>query len=93
MIVRRISIVFAIMCWSLVGAAPWGWAAGEKLLVVVLDKVMWRDLLSDEVEAPVLRGLAERGAPGMMCVRSGRGFGGEYLTIGSGSLAASPLDA
>jgi len=70
-----------------------GWAAGEKLLVVVLDKVMWSDLLSEEVEAPALRGLAERGAVGMMCVRSGRGFGGEYLTIGAGSRAASRLDA
>ena len=92
MIVRRISTILAIMCCVFVGASGSGWAAGEKLLVVVLDKVMWRDLLSEEVEAPALRGLAERGAVGMMCVRSGRGFGGQYLTIGAGSRAASRLD-
>ena len=91
--VRRISTILAIMCCVSVGASGSGRAAGEKLLVVVLDKVMWSDLLSEEVEAPALRGLAERGAVGMMCVRSGRGFGGEYVTIGAGSRAASRLDA
>ncbi|HUU53638.1 MAG TPA: hypothetical protein VMY87_01865 [Armatimonadota bacterium] len=90
--VRRISVILVVMCWALVGASTSGWTAGEKLLIVVLDKVMWGDLVSGDVEAPALRGLAEGGAVGLMCVRSGRGFGGEYVTIGAGSRAASRLD-
>ncbi len=92
MIVRPLCAILVIVWLLLPGAAAPGSAAGEKLLIVVLDKVTWHDLLWDEVEAPALRGLAERGAVGMMCVRSGRGFGGEYLTIGAGSRAASRLD-
>ncbi len=67
-------------------------AAEQKVLLVVLDKLAWQDLLSEEVQAPVLRDLADRGAVGMMCVRTARGYGGEYLTIGAGSRATSRLD-
>jgi hypothetical protein len=67
-------------------------AAGEKLLVVVLDKATWQDLLSEEVNAPVIRGLAEEGSVGLVCVRSARGYGGEYLTLGAGSRASSVRD-
>ncbi len=67
-------------------------AADQKLLLVVIDNVTWHDLLDPEVRAPTIHRLAEEGAPGMMCVRSGRGVGGEYATIGAGSRASSRLD-
>jgi len=63
-----------------------------RLLIVVVDKVTWHDLLAEEVRAPTLRRLAQEGAPGMMCVRAARGFGGEYATLGAGSRAGSKLD-
>jgi len=64
-------------------------AAENKLLIVVLDQVTWHDLLHEEVEAPVIRQLAQEGAVGMMCVRTARGFAGGHLTIGAGSRASS----
>jgi hypothetical protein len=92
MIPRRIAHMLAFAC-LLVGLSPRpGGAAEQKLLLVVLDKVTWHDLMSEDVQAPTLRRLAEDGAVGLMCVRAARGYGGEYLTIGAGSRAASRLD-
>jgi hypothetical protein len=92
MIRRRIACMLAFVCLLVGGDSRPGGAAEQKLLLVVLDKVSWYDLMSDDVQAPMLRRLAEEGAVGLMCVRSARGHGGEYLTIGAGSRAASRLD-
>jgi len=64
---------------------------GSKLLVAIIDQVMWGDLLAPEVRAPTLRRLMKEGGVGMMCVRTARasGRGGGYLTIGAGSRASS----
>ncbi|MFB3882802.1 MAG: hypothetical protein ACE149_16170 [Armatimonadota bacterium] len=85
--------IATILLVSLLLAAAVGCQAAErKLLIVVLDKVTWHDLLASDVQAPTLLRLAQEGAPGMMCVRAARGFGGEYATIGAGSRAASRTD-
>jgi hypothetical protein len=79
----------AAMCLLVSAAAGIGHAAEAKLLIVVLDKVTWHDLASAEAETPTLARLARQGAVGMMCVRTARGFGGAYATLGAGSRAAS----
>lgn len=81
-----------LLCALIAGLPRVGLAAQRKLLIVVVDKVTWHDLLADDVRAPALRRLAVEGAPGMMCVRAARGFGGEYATLGAGSRAASRMD-
>jgi len=85
---RRAWVVAAMLCWVLGAVCPDSWAEERKLLIVVLDRITWHDLLSPDLEIPVLRRLAEDGAVGMMCVRTGRGGGGGYLTIGAGSRAS-----
>ncbi len=87
---RRAWLAAVMVCWAMAALCPQCWGAERKLLIAVLDKVTWHDLLSEDLDAPTLRGLAEEGAVGMMCVRAGRGTGGEYLTIGAGSRAAAP---
>lgn len=77
----------------IVAATASAWGAEPRLVVVVIDKVTWGDLLDDEVNAPTIRSLSERGGVGMMCVRSGRGYGGEYVTIGAASRAGSLFDS
>ena len=89
---KRAAILAAVAFWLMVAMSAIGWAEGEKLLIVVLDKVTWHDLLSGETNAPALRQLAEEGGVGMMCVRAGRGGGGGYLTIGAGARASSAAD-
>jgi hypothetical protein len=81
-----------LACALIAGAPHAGLAAERKLLILVVDRVTWHDLLAEDVRAPTLRRLAEEGAPGMMCVRAARGFGGEYATLGAGSRAASKMD-
>jgi hypothetical protein len=87
---RRAWIFAAALCWMLGGLCPDSWGADRKLLIAVLDYVTWHDLLSGDAETPALNRLAENGAVGMMCVRTGRGGGGAYLTIGGGSRASVP---
>lgn len=66
-------------------------AAQKKLLVAIVDRVAWSDLLDERADIPTLRGLARQGSVGMMCVRTARGAAGEggYLTIGAGTRTAS----
>ena len=47
------------------------------------------DLLSEEVQVPAIRGLAQEGAVGLMCVRTACDWrpGGGYLTLGAGARA------
>ncbi|UCC69045.1 MAG: hypothetical protein JSV79_03760 [Armatimonadota bacterium] len=85
---RRAWILAAALCWMLGGLCPDSWGAERKLLIAVLDYVTWHDLLSGDADTPTLSHLAENGAVGMMCVRTGRGGGGGYLTIGGGSRAS-----
>lgn len=92
MTLRRFGPLVALVCCLLGVSSLPSRAAHEKLLLVVLDKVTWHDLLSEDVSLPVLRNLMEEGAVGMMCVRTARGYGGEYLTIGAGSRASSRRD-
>jgi len=89
---RRSIAALVLVCAIVAGTAPACLAAERKLLILVVDKVTWHDLLADDLRAPTLRRLAEEGAPGMMCVRAARGFRGEYATLGAGSRAASRLD-
>ncbi len=92
MTLRWFGRVLALVCWLLGVSSLPSWAAHEKLLLVVLDKVTWHDLLSEDVSVPVLQGLMQDGAVGVMCVRTAGGYGGEYLTIGAGSRASSRRD-
>ncbi len=89
---NRLSMAGMLSLVLIVQAVSAGHAAEQKLLIAVVDRVTWHDLLAPDVDAPTIRRLAEEGAPGMMCVRAGRGFGGEYATIGAGSRAASRVD-
>ncbi len=87
---RRTCAVLVCICWLTAMTCCASWAADRKLIIAVLDRVTWHDLLADDVEAPVMRGLAEDGAVGLMSVRTARGAGGGYLTIGAGSRASGP---
>jgi len=81
-----LAVAFAFLVCSLASPAP---AADPKLLVATIDQVTWHDLLSEDVQAPAIRGLAQEGAVGLMCVRTAFGWrpGGGYLTLGSGARA------
>jgi len=89
---RKALVALLLACCLLAGTPLACYAAERKLLIVIVDKVTWHDLLAEDVAAPTLRRLAQEGAPGMMCARAARGFGGEYATIGAGSRAASRMD-
>jgi hypothetical protein len=89
---KRAIAALVLVCAIIAGTAHACSAAERKLLIVVVDKVTWHDLLAEDVRAPTLRRLAEEGVPGMMCVRAARGFAGEYATLGAGSRAASKMD-
>ena len=81
-----LTVAFAFLVCSLASPAP---AADPKLLVATIDQVTWHDLLSEDVQVPVIRGFAEEGAVGLMCVRTASGWhpGGGYLTLGAGARA------
>jgi hypothetical protein len=87
--VRRTWLFALALCWTIGALCSDARGAERKLLIVVIDKITWHDLLDDDVEIPVLRDLAETGAVGMMCVRTGRAGGGGYLTVGAGSRASA----
>ena len=86
----RIPVMLVAVC-LISGLSREGLAADRKLVVAVVNQVAWHDLLSDQVNAPVVRKLANEGAVGAMCVRTARGLGGEggYLTIGAGARASA----
>ncbi len=92
MMVRRAARLTIFLFCLILTITSIGWSAEKKLLIVVLDKVNWHDILSEEVNTPTLKRLAGEGGIGMMCVRAGRGAGGEYLTIGAGARASSATD-
>ncbi len=89
---RRAIMLTAFLLWLVPAITSVGLSEEKKLLIVVLDKVNWHDILSDEVNAPTLKRLAGESGIGMMCVRAGRGAGGEYLTIGAGARASACTD-
>jgi len=80
--------ILAIACMA-IGLFGNALAGGRKLVVGIVDQVTWSDLLSDEVQAPTLKGLARNSGAGLMCVRTGRASGGGYLTIGAGARASA----
>ncbi len=66
-------------------------AATHKLLIVVLDKVSWPDLVAHQADAPTLWSVARPASVGAMCVRAAGhdDSGGAYLTLDAGSRAAA----
>lgn len=77
----------------LTAPGAWGDRAGHpKLLLVVMDRVTWADLLGPDAQAPGIRKLATGGASGLMCVRPAKGYGGEYATIGAGARTTGRWD-
>ena len=86
---RQTCAVLVCICWLTAMSCCASWAAERKLIIAVLDRVTWHDLLSEDVQAPAIRGLAQEGAVGLMCVRTAFGWrpGGGYLTLGAGARA------
>jgi len=88
---RRAIGLLLLAAWGVFALPAGAGAAEPKLLVAVLDKISWCDLLDEKAEVETLRGLMERGAVAGMSVRTARGLSreGGYLTTGAGMRASS----
>jgi len=87
---RRVGLALPLLALvlSLSGAAQ---AAPRKMLLVILDKVTWPDLIAHASVAPAFWEVAAHSAVGAMSVRTASGVenSGAYLTLGAGSRAAA----
>jgi len=88
--VKQTKALLSVAVWLCLLCAS-GFAADRKLIIGIIDQVMWSDVLGEGVRAPTIHALAREGGVGMMSVRTARTSGGEgaYLTIGAGARAAA----